>query len=155
MGGQNDTAKEKSEKKFNDIMDYHFDTIKKKIKNERNGDMNFNLTIRIFSNEECCEKYKNYLNSIKMDEWNIVYLDGFSQENTDKLIEIYKNKYIKKKFYEVLVFIIESFESFIDITKEEGKNLLEKFNDNLYIGEQPFFLFLNKDMSELEYRLFQ
>ena len=159
MGGQNATAKEKlneakekSKKEFNDMMDNDFEIRKKKIKNERNGDLNCNLTIRVYSNERCCEKYKNYLNSIKMDEWNIIYLEGFSQENTDKLIEIYKNKSKNKKnFDEVLVIIIDSFESFINMTKEEGKNLFEQFNNNLFAEEQPFFFFLNKDMSELEY----
>ena len=159
MGGENATAKEKlnkakekSKKEFNDMMDNDFEIRKKKIKNERNGDLNCNLTIRVYSNEKCCEKYKNYLNSIKMDEWNIIYLEGFSQENTDKLIEIYKNKSKNKKnFDEVLVIIIDSFESFINMTKEEGKNLFEQFNNNLYAEEQPFFFFLNKDMSELEY----
>ena len=159
MGGENATAKEKlnkakekSKKEFNDMMDNDFEIRKKKIKNERNGDLNCNLTIRVYSNEKCCEKYKNYLNSIKMDEWNIIYLEGFSEENTDKLIEIYKNKSKNKKnFDEVLVIIIDSFESFINMTKEEGKNLFEQFNNNLYAEEQPFFFFLNKDMSELEY----
>ena len=159
MGGQNATAKEKlnkakekSTKEFTDMMDNDFENRKKKIKKERNGDLNCNLTIRVYSNEKCCEKYKNYLNSIKMDEWSIIYLEGFSQENTDKLIEIYKNKSKNKKnFDEVLVIIIDSFESFINMTKEEGKNLFEQFNNNLYAEEQPFFFFLNKDMSELEY----
>ena len=135
------------------MMDNHFEKSKNKLKNERNGDLNCNLTIRIYSNKKCCEKYRNYLQSIKMKEWNIIFLDeGFSQEKTNKLIEIYKNKSkIKRNFDEVLVILIDSFESFINLSKEDGKNILEQFNENLFIEEQPFFYFLNQNLNEIEY----
>ena len=122
------------------------------LKNERNGDFNPSLNIRIYSNEKCPEKYKNYLESIKMKEWKIEYYDdGFSPKTTNELIDIYKKKSENiKNFDEVLIIIINSYESFIKAIKDDNKNFLKEFNENLFIEEQPFFLFLNKNSNDFK-----
>ena len=52
-----------------------------------------NLTIRIYSDKKISQRYKDYLKSIIMKEWNIIYLDGgFTKEKTNVLID----NYIKK-----------------------------------------------------------
>ena len=103
MGAKNSTlneelkkASEKSEKKFSDMMDKNLEKKKQKIMKEREGNMKVNLTIRVYSNASCPEMFKNYLDRIKMEDWTISYLDnGFSKENTEKLIDEYKKKISK------------------------------------------------------------
>ena len=91
-----------------------------------------------------------------MKDWEIKYLDnGFSKENTKKLVEIYKQRSKNKRNYnEVLVIIIDSFESFINSIseKEEEKDFLKVFNEYLYIEEQPFLLFLDKNFEDFIYK---
>ena len=146
-------AKEKSQKEFSNMIDKNFEKNKEKVKIERDGNMKFNLTIRIYSDDKLPQKYKDYLVSIVMDDWKIIYLDtGFSKQTTNNLIEQYKkNSSDKKKFDEVLVIIIDSYESFINSCKDDEKNFLKDFNENLYIEEQPIFLFLNKNSNDFEY----
>ena len=137
MGGSNSTVKEKlknssqkQQKEFEGIVDRQLTRKINKISEERNGDMRRNLTIRIYSDEKCPDLYKNYLNSIKMDDWIIQYIDnGFSKENTERLIKIYQKKSENKRnFDEVLVIIINSYETFIKTMEDENKNFLEQFN---------------------------
>ena len=147
----------KSEQKFNDMMDKNLERKKEKIMKEREGNMKVNLTIRVYSDGKCPENFVNYLNKIKMEDWKISYLDnGFSKEKTDKLIDEYKKKSKEKKNYdEVLVIVIDSYESFINILKEDSKNFLKDFNENLYPEEQPFFFFINKSLDDFEYIKFK
>lgn len=57
----------------------------------------------------------------------------------------------KKNFNEVLIIIIDSYESFIEAMKDHNNNFLKEFNENLYIEEQPFLLFLNKNPNDFDY----
>ena len=164
MGAKNSTlneelkkVSEKSEKKFSDMMDKNLEKKKQKIMKEREGNMKVNLTIRVYSNASCPEMFKNYLDRIKMEDWTISYLDnGFSKENTEKLIDEYKKKSQNKKDYdEVLVILIDSYDSFVEILKEENKNILKDFNENLFPEEQPFFLFINKCFNDFEYEQYK
>ena len=162
MGGTNSTssndeifhlANEDSKKYFDYTLDKNLIKDKDKIIQERNGDIKYNLTIRIYSDKKCPEKYKSYLKSIKMDDWKIIFLDnGICPEKTKKLIEIYKKKAINKKFFdEVLVILIDSFDKFISMVKNSDKDFLKDFNNNLIIEEQPFFFFINKNDKDFEY----
>ena len=75
------TAGQKSQKDINDMMNNLLDIENEKLKKERNEDMKYNLTIRIYSDKKFSQKYKDYLNCIIMKEWNIIYLDeGFSKD---------------------------------------------------------------------------
>ena len=163
MGGSNSTVKEKlknssqkQQKEFEGIVDRQLTRKINKISEERNGDMKCNLTIRIYSDEKCPDLYKNYLNSIKMDDWIIQYIDnGFSKENTERLIKIYQKKSENKRnFDEVLVIIINSYETFIKTMEDENKNFLEQFNLSLFQEQQPFIFFLNKNIDDFEYTVF-
>ena len=163
MGGSNTTVKEKlknssqkQQKEFEGIVDRQLTRKINKISEERNGDMKCNLTIRIYSDEKCPDLYKNYLNSIKMDDWIIQYIDnGFSKENTERLIKIYQKKSENKRnFDEVLVIIINSYETFIKTMEDENKNFLEQFNLSLFQEQQPFIFFLNKNIEDFEYTVF-
>ena len=162
MGGTNSTssndeifhlANEDSKKYFDYNLDKNLIKDKDKIIQERNGDIKYNLTIRIYSDKKCPEKYKNYLKSIKMDDWKIIFLDNCKCiEETKKLIEIYKQKAINKKFFdEVLVILIDSFDNFISMVKDSDKDFLKDFNNNLINEEQPFFFFINKNDKDFEY----
>ena len=143
---------EKESEKFNNN-DTNTNPNKDEMSQMNKLNIKFNLTIRIYSDEKLSKKYIDYLEFIKMEDWNIIYLDnGFSKENTNKLIKEYKNKYVNKKLFdEVLVIIIDSFESFINMAKNEDKNFLKDFNDNLFVEEQPFLLFLNKNDKDFSY----
>jgi len=120
---------------------------------EKNDDFKSNLSIKIYSEEKCTTKYKDYLKEIKMEKWNIKYLDnGFSSDKTKELENIYKIKAKKKKnFDEVLIIMIDSYESFKNTVESDGKNFLDKFNNSLYPEEQPFFLFINKNPKDFEF----
>ena len=147
----------KTEKKVSDNNNNENDLInKEEINKAKKLDLKYELTIRIYSDTKCTDKFKNYLNIIKMKDWEIKYLDnGFSKENTKKLVEIYKQRSKNKRNYnEVLVIIIDSLESFINsITeKEEEKDFLKVFNEYLYIEEQPFLLFLDKNFEDFIYK---
>lgn len=160
MGGNNSSVREQFKQKeekthqdMNNLIKDYFGKENEKIKMERNEDFKFNLQIRVYSDDKISEKYKKYLQTIKMEEWDFKYLDdGFSSDTTNELIDIYKKKsFIKKNFDEVLIILIDSYESFIDILKNENKNFLKDFNENLFPEEQPFFLFINKDSKDFEY----
>ena len=88
-----------------------------------------------------------------MEKWNINYFDnGFSPEKTKEIQNIYKTKSKNKKnFDEVLVILIDSYESFIETTRNNNKNFLNTFNNSLYPEQQPFFLFVNKNTKDFEY----
>ena len=147
----------KTEKKVSDINNNQNGLInKEEINKAKKLDLKYELTIRIYSDTKCTDKFKNYLNIIKMKDWEIKYLDnGFSKENTKKLVEIYKQRSKNKRNYnEVLVIIIDSLESFINSIseKEEEKDFLKVFNEYLYIEEQPFLLFLDKNFEDFIYK---
>ncbi len=147
----------KTEKKVSDNNNNENDLInKEEINKAKKLDLKYELTIRIYSDTKCTDKFKNYLNIIKMKDWEIKYLDnGFSKENTKKLVEIYKQRSKNKRNYnEVLVIIIDSLESFINSIseKEEEKDFLKVFNEYLYIEEQPFLLFLDKNFEDFIYK---
>lgn len=159
MGGKNSSMPEqinqnaeKSQKDLEIIRKKCLENEEEEFKKERKGDMETNLTIRVYSENQVPLKYKIYLESIKLDNWNIIYLDnGFSSEATKTLIDNYKKKSEeKRKFDEVLIIIIDSYNSFIDAMEIDTKNFLENFN-NLYNEQQPLFLFLNKNLSDFEY----
>ena len=137
-------ANEDSKKYFNLTIDKDIIKDEDKIIKERKEELKYNLTIRIYSDKKCSEKYKNYLNSIKMFDWQIIFLDErICEEKTKELVEKYKAKSINKKvFDEVLVILIDSFNSFINISKNDNMNFLKSFNNELTPEEQPFFFFL-------------
>ena len=145
-------ANEDFKKYFYSTLDKHLIKDKDKITEERKKDMKYNLTIRIYADKNCAEKYKNYLKSIKKDDWEIIFLDNsIRAEKTKKLIEIYKKKAINKKFFDkILLILIDSFDSFINMAKDDNKNFLKDFNNNLIIEEQPFFFFKNKNEKDFE-----
>ena len=160
MGGKNSSLTkqinqnaEKSQKDLEDIRKKCLENVEEELKKERKGDMQTNLTIRVYSENQVPQKYKIYLDSIKLDNWNIIYLDnGFSSEATKTLIDNYKKKSKeKRKFDEVLIIIIDSYKSFKDAMEIDSKNFLKNFNNNLYIEQQPLFLFLNKNSNDFGY----
>ena len=160
MGGNNSTYKqevdkteEDSQKQIQRIENESLQKEREEIEKERNGKLKYNLTITVYSEEKCPLKYKNYLDSIKMEDWKIRYFDiGFSSKNTESLIKYFKTKSENKKtFDDIIIIIIESYESFINCMDDEDKNILRDFNENLYIEEQPFLLFLNKNKKDFEY----
>ena len=146
MGGEPSTFQakmknneEKTNKYLSQIMKENLISGKEKNVEEKNEDFKSNLTIRIYSEEKCSTKYKEYLKSIKMDKWNIKYLDnGFSKEKTKELQNEYKAKSKNRQnFDEILVIIIDSYESFIKTTRDKNKNFLNNFNDCLFPEQQP------------------
>ena len=160
MGGEPSTFQakmknneEKTNKYLSQIMKENLISGKEKNVEEKNEDFKSNLTIRIYSEEKCSTKYKEYLKSIKMDKWNIKYLDnGFSKEKTKELQNEYKAKSKNRQnFDEILVIIIDSYESFIKTTRDKNKNFLNNFNDCLFPEQQPFFLFINKNYKDFDY----
>ena len=156
MGGENSTFQAKlknEEQKTHKFLDNIIKEQNEKIIEEKNGDFKSNLSIRVYSEEKCSSKYKNYLEGIKMEKWNINYFDnGFSPEKTKEIQNIYKTKSKNKKnFDEVLVILIDSYESFIETTRNNNKNFLNTFNNSLYPEQQPFFLFVNKNTKDFEY----
>lgn len=160
MGAEKSSLKEKfqneeqkSHQDLDKMMSKHLGNEREKIIKERKGDLQTNLTIRVYSEEKYPTKYINFLNSIKMDNWNVIYLDnGFSSEKTNEIIRIYQEKSKNKKdFDEVLIIIINSYESFENTLEDENKNFLSEFNTNLFSEEQPFFIFLNKNLRDFEY----
>ena len=139
MGGVNsnssndeifELAYEDSKKYFNYTLNKDLIKDEAEIIKERKGELKYNLTIRIYSDKKLSDKYQNYLNSIKMNNWEIIFLDGrFCEEKTKELIKKYKTKSINKKIFdEVLVILIDSFESFINMSKIERTNFLKNFN---------------------------
>ena len=160
MGGEPSTFQakmknneEKTNKYLSQIMKENLISGKENNVEEKNEDFKSNLTIRIYSEEKCSIKYKEYLKSIKMDKWNIKYLDnGFSKEKTKELQNEYKAKSKNRQnFDEILVIIIDSYESFIKTTRDKNKNFLNNFNDCLFPEQQPFFLFINKNYKDFDY----
>ena len=159
MGGNSSTYKkdieekeENSQKEISRIENESFQKEKEEIEKERNGELKYNLTITLYSEEECPLKYKNYLNSIKMNDWNIKYItNGFSAKTNESLITYYKEKSKDKKYFDdILVIIIDSLESFLDLMKNEEKNILKEINENLFFDEQPFILFLDKNSKDFD-----
>ena len=146
-------ANEDSKKYFNLTLDKDIIKDEDKIIKERKEELKYNLTIRIYSDKKCSKKYKNYLNSIKMIDWQIIFLDErICEEKTKELVEKYKAKSINKKvFDEVLVILIDSFDSFINMSKNDNMNFLKSFNNELTPEEQPFFFFINKNEQDFEY----
>jgi len=162
MGGVNsnssndeifELAYEDSKKYFNYTLNKDLIKDEAEIIKERKGELKYNLTIRIYSDKKLSDKYQNYLNSIKMNDWEIIFLDGrFCEEKTKELIKKYKTKSINKKIFdEVLVILIDSFESFINMSKIERTNFLKNCNNELTPEEQPFFFFINKNEKDFEY----
>ena len=88
-----------------------------------------------------------------MFDWQIIFLDErICEEKTKELVEKYKAKSINKKvFDEVLVILIDSFDSFINMSKNDNMNFLKSFNNELTPEEQPFFFFINKNEQDFEY----
>ena len=161
MGQKNSSIKEKVknvEEKQNqfasELINEQYGKEHAKIKEERKDDFKSNLTIRIYSEEKCQDKYKKYLEGIIMEKWNINYIDnGFSSEKTKVLENIYltRAKENKKDFDEILMIIIDSCESFINLMQNNDKNFLNTFNISLYNEAQPFFLFVNKNPKDFDY----
>jgi len=121
MGAKNSTfqSKIKNEeinvfKGLDKMMDDHLGKENTKIIEKRKGDFKSNLTIRVYSEEKITTKFKDYLETIKMEKWNIKYLDnGFSSEKTKELEDIYVTKFKNKKNEDFDEILIDSYESFI------------------------------------------
>jgi hypothetical protein len=57
----------------------------------------------------------------------------------------------RKNFDEILMIIIDSYESFKNTIINNDKNFLDYFNNSLFPEQQPFFLFINKNPKDFEF----
>ena len=158
MGTQDTSVKKKfknegvkSREVLGKIMSEHLG--KEKVTDKGKDDFKSNLTIRIYSDQKCTDKYKDFLKRIKMEKWDIKYLDnGFSPKKTKELEGEYKTKSKNRKnFDEILMIIIDSYESFKNAIINNDKNFLDYFNNSLFPEQQPFFLFINKNLKDFEF----
>ena len=111
------------------------------------------MDIILYSDEKISDSFKGMLNHIKHEDWKIVdYLENFSEDNSNKIIQKLKKDYEKKTFKNVILIPIKSINSFKETLMDKSKNIFDQFSD-LEIDEQPFIIFIDYDNKDFEYSI--
>ena len=111
------------------------------------------MDIILYSDEKISDSFKGMLNHIKHEDWKIVdYLENFSEDNSNKIIQKLKKDYEKKTFKNVILIPIKSINSFKETLIDNSKNIFDQFSD-LEIDEQPFIIFIDYDNKDFEYSI--
>ena len=124
-------------------------TKRKKIDKDRT-EQTLDLNIFIYSNDEINKYLYNSLknDNTKVYNWKIKDpLIGFSKDKTKSVCDICKSDFKKKEFKNIVVIPIKSMNNFNNIIEEEGKDILNDFEE-LKEETQPFFLIIDEDVND-------
>ena len=158
MGNKNVKPKDGKQSKYEEIETRFKDAIDQKsyeriidFEKERKEKIKYDLNIILYSNEIFKDNFKEMLNKIKKEEWKITIVkEGFSEENSEYIIQHLQKDYKELKFKNVIIIPIISLESFKENLKDDSKNIFNHFSD-LEIDEQPFIVFLDFNDNDFEY----
>lgn len=139
--------------RVNKIRDSRNKALIKVLEKERNQKIKYEMDIIVYSDEKISDSFKGMLNHIKHEEWKVAgYLENFSEDNSNKIIQKLKKDYEKKTFKNVILIPIKSINSFKETLMDNSKNIFDQFSD-LEIDEQPFIIFIDYENKDFEYSI--
>ena len=112
------------------------------------------MNIFIYSNEIMDERVVKSITTYDSDifDWTFENVIGYSKKSIEKLADTCEADFRKNKFKNVIILPIKSMSDFKTTIEQDENDIFERFND-LYIEEQPFFLFIGEEEDDFfEYK---
>ena len=122
-----------------------------KLEKGRNNKIKYELNIYIYSNYNIDNYIANYFSKCNNDafDWEFKPIEvGFSKTKSNKLIQYFKEDYVKKDFKNVLIIPINSISDFQNTIDLDNTNILQHFHEELISEQQPFFLMIDSDEND-------